>query len=1397
AGGSKGEVTKDDITATVAAGKLVHFDGSTGVRAELALDFVIEITPKEGSDNKIVISMNAIFDQEVMLSVNVTGGAIWKWAWIFPYIYDYQLNANFDVGTYTGIGVTATAKTVGPGGDDGYDWKPVTGNKFESKLIDIGKQITELMDKRDEFMGDKLVDENGEEIEWSGGGGGGLADKYSAMIENANESWIELFRQEIFSMESSVDPFHILVFGISADFVVSANMYITIGMTFEYANAKRYNFSLMLFHKQTTNETIDLEEEHYQFDFYVMGTLGIRAGIELEVGVGLFSLKLDSIGITAELGAYAQLWGYFYYSLTWSESAGKDSSCSGAMLIDMGIYLKITFKAQLFSSEKLTYQPTLLDKEWPLFTIGAQKNVFDFDYEEKDMPTFDIKTVKSFTLPSSLFDMQYMDMKTGEVFGSGEEEDHPAGNFDDGTESHFDIRITNPAFRYQPLSNTITVNPAISSSTEESGTMYLTWKDSTLAFTSKPISREIPLKWSDPANARYISFNAGGGDAVSMISTGVDGDIKKPADPQRQGYTFAGWFADEACTEPYEFPTKMPDKFGEDDKGITLHAKWETAPNKYMMEFYEQTLNGRFVLTSTTEEFGYTGTLTKQPSDGFHGFTYSEKLSTPQQTVAADGSTVVKAYYTRDKKCVEFNYGTQSEGNPPLKYTLPFESYIDPPTVRLGGYLFDGWVDNHNKPVQFDEIVANEDGTTTRKLLQKVPSIGATYYAKWLPDPNMPYRVIYYIQNLDRNGYSEYGMKYGTGATDEKIWRPNHTKNIRGFDFKEDNHLNDPSKNVKIKADGKTVMELYYDRNHYTATWHEIYDGYPDDVLSVPYWYGEPIPLPRREDPTKRGYIFDGWIGYTQGMTMPANGVDFYPKWLAADVNYTVTHIRQNPDGKTYPTTGDLVETETLAGKNLTYVDVPMRTYEGFTAASKKQNVLINVDSPTSVTYKYSRNKYKVTLDAGDGYIVNPITDYLYGVGKDLPTKVSRSGYDFAHWYVTGDPLQGNIIPTISKWDIGDKSFTAKWYPGINTRYRVEHLTEDVNGRDYTVHSSESLTGRTGDTQTATEIEIAGFTPKAGNVKTGIITGDGNMVIELYYTRNSYPAVWYGDDNNLLATTQVKFEDVIRPPANVNPTRRGHTFVRWDLKGVTTMTEQGALFNTRNNGVWKVNTYSVSFNLNYAGASGAPAAIRQTFGEHYKLPDSDPTRVGYTFDAWFTGATGGRHVTIYTDLITLKDHTLYAHWKPLTDTRYTVKHLTEDLTGGGYTAVTALTEPFTGTTDAAVTATPKEIPGFTAQAAATGNIQAGGNWVLEQRYTRNSYDVTWYDYNTTTPLTTTQVKFGAAIPAPADTNPTREGYTFASWKDIAKTMSAGDISYNANANGNWTANTYSVSFNCN
>ena len=65
-----------------------------------------------------------------------------------------------------------------------------------------------------------------------------------------------------------------------------------------------------------------------------------------------------------------------------------------------------------------------------------------------------------------------------------------------------------------------------------------------------------------------VAFNSNGGSAcdTKFVAT-ADGKLVKPADPTRDGYTFGGWYTDEACTQAYDFSTPVT-------ADLTLYAKW-------------------------------------------------------------------------------------------------------------------------------------------------------------------------------------------------------------------------------------------------------------------------------------------------------------------------------------------------------------------------------------------------------------------------------------------------------------------------------------------------------------------------------------------------------------------------------------------------------------------------------------------------------------------------------------------------------------------------------------------------------------------------------------------------------------------------------------------------------
>lgn len=1127
-----------NISATVNVGSLKHFADRYGIRAELSIEFSTTVEGKNG--NSIEINMTAVFEQEVLLTVNTSGGAIWKWKWIFPYIYDYRLNANIDVGTYTGIAITATAKTAGED-DDGFDWKSVTGLAPEEKIINIGQQIKDLMEQKESFFG--------EDVDWKAGEGGGLADKYSAMMEDADESWIDLVRKEIFAQEGNVDPFHILCYGISADFVVKANLYVTMGMSFEFGVARRYNFSILLFHKQSTNETIDLEEAHYNFDFYVMGTVGVRVGVEFEIAVGLFSLKLDSIGITAEAGAYAQLWGYFYYHLSWTQSGGKDSNAAGAMFVEIGLYLTISFKAQLFSSDKLTYQPVLYDGQWPLWSAGAQENVYDFAYDEDDdRLNIDLKSVRSVTLPSSLFDMSYMDMKTGELYDGDE---NPAGNYDDATESHFTIELSNGAFRYDPAGNTVTITPD-ASSIKESCDVTIRWRNGALAFTSEPIERTLHIEWSDPANVQYYAFDSNGGSYVPMIVTGKGAAIAAPAAPVKQGYTFAGWYSDSALRQSYAIPAAMPAFSG--TKGMMLYAKWEPAHDTpYRVEHYLQELNGTYTKANDDLRTGTTLERTAvSPRTGtVDGVNYDNYAcaGVTQQTIKADGSAVVRVYYERKSYDVTFTYGTfRSAELPDIVYTIKYGGTAYAPALALQGYTFEDF----------------EGFTADAQSGGMAVTGNMTFAAQWAPRDDTPYRIERYAQRIDGvEGYllidDEQAIESRTGTTGSSISFPDAWSKD-GFTYKHAEVNGSAVPSAAIGADGKTVVKLYYDRARCDLRFETNGGTLPEGSGETEQvYFGARVRLSALPQPVKAGYVFRGWHtdaaceNAFAGGTMPVNGLTLYAKWEAGqNTAYKVEHYLQNADGS-YPDAAS--QTENLTGTTGAAVEAVVQTIPGYHEDTENESAVksgtIAADGKLVLKVYYARNTYTLTFkNEGEDDFVSTLR---WGELITAPAlTVTKPGYALS-W----SPALPETMPQ------SDQTYTAVWTAGTSTAYTLTCYKQDADTGLYEP-TVETLYGTT-DTEVTAERSFDHYTLNADlSTPRGVIAGDGSLALSLYFDLETLTVTFDAGEGGTLTDNAEKTFRYGQTFSVTDPTRPDYHFIGWYLPeggqfNAQTVTESMAL----------------------------------------------------------------------------------------------------------------------------------------------------------------------------------------------------------------------------------------------
>lgn len=165
-------------------------------------------------------------------------------------------------------------------------------------------------------------------------------------------------------------------------------------------------------------------------------------------------------------------------------------------------------------------------------------------------------------------------------------------------------------------------------------------------------------------------------------------------------------------------------------------------------------------------------------------------------------------------------------------------------------------------------------------------------------------------------------------------------------------------------------------------------------------------------------------------------------------------------------------------------------------------------------------------------------------------------------------------------------------------------------------------------------------------------------------------------------------------------------------------------------------------------------------GTYSSLPK--PSRSGYTFDGWYTAASGGTKITETTSVTATTNHTLYAHW---TANKYTITFNTN----GGTCDIASKSVTYNSTYGEL----PKPIRTghvfkgwFTAESGGTqitkdSKVTITANQTLYAQWRLNSYTVT-LDANGGTvsndSATVTYSKGYGTLPKPV-----RDGYTFLGW----------------------------------
>ena len=271
----------------------------------------------------------------------------------------------------------------------------------------------------------------------------------------------------------------------------------------------------------------------------------------------------------------------------------------------------------------------------------------------------------------------------------------------------------------------------------------------------------------------------------------------------------------------------------------------------YKVEHYQQNItDDEYTLVETDSENknGVTGEETSAQAKTYEGFTAK---TVEQVKITADGSSVVKIYYDRNEITLTLNL---DGGEGQTEITGKYGATVNVTVPIKTGYTFIGW--NTALPTTF-------------------PAISTTYKATWAGGTGTVYKVEHYQQNITDDEYAlvEDDNEYKTGTTDEET--SEEAKTYEGFTAK-------TVEQVKITADGSSVVKIYYDRNEITLTLN--LDG-GEGQTEITGKYGATVNV---TVPIKTGYTFIGW-NTALPTTFPAISTTYKATWTANKSGITIT----------------------------------------------------------------------------------------------------------------------------------------------------------------------------------------------------------------------------------------------------------------------------------------------------------------------------------------------------------------------------------------------------------------------------------------------------------------------------------------------------------------------------
>ncbi len=496
---------------------------------------------------------------------------------------------------------------------------------------------------------------------------------------------------------------------------------------------------------------------------------------------------------------------------------------------------------------------------------------------------------------------------------------------------------------------------------------------------------------ANPVVTVTFTFTVNG--ETHAVLTGNQGDpvdlssIEAPAAPV--GMHFVGW-------------GNVPATF---DADATFEAQFaNNTDTKYTVNVYNMDTTGNYPATpdSTYQGAGETNSTADITADAVaaEGFSLDSAKSTLSGTIAADGSLVLKVYYSRNKYTLTVD-GVASE-----VYYGAAVSVAEPSKEH---YTFAGW-----EPELPDTMPANDV-----TVISKWTEDGADYTA---------YDAAVAAAQA-KKAETDYDKTYtaeSRAALDAAL-----AEKVSGKKYSEQNVVDAATKAIN---DAIAALDLMT----YNATFYV--DG--AEYRVVPTKVGAQIVAP--EAPSKTGYVFTGWdpaVG-----VMGTEDVSFNAQFSAGEVSYKVETYVMGLDGQY-----GAAETKTVPATTGAAVSVEPEAREGFTVADNSVlSGVVVADSSLVLKVYYSRNQYKLSVDGVE-------SDVYYGAALNIAAPAAREGFTFTGWNVEVPAnMPASDLTLVSQWSENDADYTA--YNAAVAAAKAKQGEENYD-KMYTAETRDALAG--------------------------------------------------------------------------------------------------------------------------------------------------------------------------------------------------------------------------------------------------------------------------------------------------------------------------------------------------